>query len=197
MAVLLAVGALRLGQGAYLSAKAEFAQVLIQRAWQRGDGGAMGGAPARPWPWADTHPVARLTSDKTDDELFVLAGASGRTLAFGPGHLEASVRPGEPGNSVLIGHRDTHFRFLERVEPGDLLTIDRDDGLRYSFAVTSVDVVDVRRATITLDTEAPHLTLVTCYPFDALTAGGPQRYVVSARLVQSAAMAGGDQPPSL
>ena len=186
--VLLAVGALELAQGLYIPAKAALAQQLVQRAWQRGerpdgDGGR------RPWPWADTYPVARLTSPHSDDELFVLSGASGRTLAFGPGHLASSALPGARGNSVILGHRDTHFRFLSELAPGDLLTIDRDDGRRFDFAVTSLDVVDAARATVVLDTPAPRLTLITCYPFDAAAPGGPLRYVVSAELVASAAMA--------
>lgn len=188
MAVLLAVGALELSQGLYIPAKAALAQQLVQRAWQRGEHPG-GDGPERPWPWADTYPVARLTSVHSDDELFVLSGSSGRTLAFGPGHLASSALPGESGNSVILGHRDTHFRFLAELAPGDMLTIDRNDGRRYDFAVTSLDVVDAGRATVVLDTPAPRLTLITCYPFDASRPGGPLRYVVSAELVASAAMA--------
>ncbi len=188
MAVLLAVGALELTRGLYIPAKAALAQQLVQRAWQRGEHPGGDGA-ERPWPWADTYPVARLTSVHSDDELFVLSGSSGRTLAFGPGHLASSALPGESGNSVILGHRDTHFRFLAELAPGDLLTIDRNDGRRYDFAVTSLDVVDAGRATVVLDTPAPRLTLITCYPFDAAAPGGPLRYVVSAELVAGAAMA--------
>lgn len=188
MTVLLAVGAIELGAGLYMPAKAAFAQHLVQRAWQRGEQPDTG-TPGRPWPWADTYPIARLTSDATDEELFVLSGASGRTLAFGPGHLASSALPGEVGNSVILGHRDTHFRFLAELSTGDLLTIDREDGQRHAFAVTSLDVVDVSRATVTLDTAVPRLTLITCYPFDTPQPGGPLRYVVSAELVTSAAMA--------
>lgn len=187
VAVLLAVGALEIGQGLYIPAKAAFAQHLVQRAWQRGERpGGEGGQP--PWPWADTYPIARLTSAHRDDELFVLSGASGRTLAFGPGHLASSAMPGDAGNSVILGHRDTHFGFLAELAPGDVLTIDRDDGRRYDFAVTALDVVDAGRATVVLDAPAPRLTLITCYPFDAATPGGPLRYVVSAELIAGAAM---------
>lgn len=188
MTVLLAVGALELGAGLYTPAKAALAQQLVQRAWQRGEQPDTGRAD-RPWPWADTYPIARLTNTHNDDELFVLSGASGRTLAFGPGHLASSALPGDTGNSVILGHRDTHFRFLADLAPGDLLTVDREDGQRYAFAVTSTDVVDVSRATVVLDTDTSQLTLITCYPFDTPQPGGPLRYVVSAALVSSAAMA--------
>jgi sortase A len=190
MAALIALGMVSLGHGLYLPAKAVLAQHLVQRAWQRGEALPEPLARSlRPWPWADTHPVARLTSDASDDELFVLSGGSGRTLAFGPGHLESSVLPGERGNSVIIGHRDTHFRFLADLEAGDHLVIDRRDGRRMVFRVASLDVVDATRATIRLDSDQPRLTLVTCYPFDAVRPGGPLRYVVSALPVEPALQA--------
>ncbi|MEM7610927.1 MAG: class GN sortase [Pseudomonadota bacterium] len=180
MATVMALGVLNLAQGMYIPAKAGLAQYLMQRAWQRGES-----APERldedlrPWPWADTQPIARLTADVLDDELFILSGSSGRTLAFGPGHLEASVMPGDPGNSVVAGHRDTHFRFLADVEIGDRLVVDRRDGIRKVFEIANLEVVDSRRASVALDQEQSRLTLVTCYPFDALERG-PLRYVVTA-----------------
>lgn len=180
MAVLLAVGAVNLGQGFYLPAKAAFAQYLLQRAWQRGESAPeVIDASARPWPWADTYPVARLTGDALAGELFVLSGGSGRTLAFGPGHLESTALPGDVGNSVIAGHRDTHFRFLADLDSGDLLRIDRRDGSQAVFEVVATDVVDSRQATISLEAEVPTLTLVTCFPFDAIDPGGPMRYVVT------------------
>ena len=36
---------------------------------------------------------------------------------------------------------------------------------------------------IVLDTDSAILSLVTCYPFDARDAGGPLRYVVTARML--------------
>ena len=180
MAVLLAVGAVNLGQGLYLPAKAAFAQFLLQRAWQRGETAPeVIDASLRPWPWADTYPVARLTGARLPNEIFVLSGGSGRTLAFGPGHLEHTVLPGDSGNSVIAGHRDTHFRFLADLQAGDRLRIDRRDGSHRIFEVTGLDVVDSRHAAITLDTDRPTLTLVPCYPFDAIEPGGPMRYVVT------------------
>ena len=92
MAALLALGFWQLGQGAYIPAKAWLAQELMQRAWLRVSAGA---DRAAPWPWADTWPVARLSAKSHDVDLIVLAGGSGRTLAFGPGHLGASALPGE------------------------------------------------------------------------------------------------------
>ena len=152
----------------------------MQRAWMRTSSGEMR---STPWPWADTWPVARLTAKAGEVDLIVLAGGSGRTLAFGPGHLSASVLPGEVGNTVIAGHRDTHFRFLKDIQAGELLELESTEGLKHLYRVVALDIVDSRRGSLLLDTEAAMLSLVTCYPFEALEAGGPLRYVVTARML--------------
>ena len=180
VACLLGFGFLQLGQGAYIPAKAWLAQELMLRAWSRMQSGA---SRVTPWPWADTWPIARLTARAGDVDLIVLAGGSGRTLAFGPGHLGASVLPGEIGNAVIAGHRDTHFQFLKDVQTGEVLTLESDRGIDYSYEVVAVDIVDSEKGSLVLDTDTAMLSLVTCYPFDALEAGGPLRYVVTARML--------------
>jgi sortase A len=180
VAALLALGFWQLGQGAYIPAKAWLAQELMQRAWLRVSAGE---DRAAPWPWADTWPVARLSAKSHDVDLIVLAGGSGRTLAFGPGHLSASALPGETGNMVIAGHRDTHFAFLRNLEPGDRLTIESFSGAITVYEVVGLNVIDSRKGSLLLDTDDAVLTLVTCYPFDAVDPGGPLRYVVTARRV--------------
>jgi sortase A len=150
----------------------------MQRAWMRA--GVEADRPA-PWPWADTWPVARLIAKSGDVDLIVLAGGSGRTLAFGPGHLSASALPGETGNSIIAGHRDTHFRFLRDIEIGEPIVVERTTGQKHLYTVTGIDVLDSRRGSLLLDTETPVLSLVTCYPFDEAEAGGPMRFVVTAK----------------
>ncbi len=180
MTCLLCFGFWQLGQGTYIPAKAWFAQELMQRAWARTGNGE---ARATPWPWADTWPVARLTARSGEVDLIVLAGSSGRTLAFGPGHLSASAMPGESGNAVIAGHRDTHFQFLKNVQLGELLMLESSNGLQHQYEVVGVEIVDSRKASLLLDTQDAILSLVTCYPFDAREAGGPLRYVVTARML--------------
>lgn len=177
---LLCFGFWQLGQGAYIPAKAWVAQELMQRAWRKS--GETREAQA-PWPWADTWPVARLSAKGGSIELIVLAGGSGRTLAFGPGHMSASVLPGETGNSVIAGHRDTHFNFLKYLTIGESLLIEMPDGQNHLYRVVDLNVVDSRRGSLVLDTDEPMLSLVTCYPFDAQDAGGPMRFVASAELI--------------
>ncbi|MCC6198061.1 MAG: class GN sortase [Burkholderiales bacterium] len=176
--ILLALaGGSSFGHGAYMTAKAHLAQWLLHAAW---DKARDSGEAVKPWPWADTHPVARLTAPGQDADVLVLAGASGRTLAFGPGHLDGTALPGDPGNAVITAHRDTHFRFLRAVAPGDELVVERADGARRHFRIRRGYVADYRELRLPRDTPVPTLTLVTCYPFDAVDPGGPLRYVVVA-----------------
>jgi sortase A len=176
-AACVAVGLALTGNALYIHAKALVAQVLLHRAWATTQ---TTGVPAKPWPWADTTTIARLVAPAQGADLLVLAGATGRTLAFGPGHHDGSAMPGETGNAVLSAHRDTHFRFLRAVAVGDSLIVEGPAGKRWSYRVREIEVADQRDLRLPRLTPEPTLTLVTCYPFDAVTAGGPLRYVVVA-----------------
>jgi sortase A len=177
---LVLLGAALIAAGLWMPAKAALAQHLLNRAWS--ETAASGGAAmARPWPWADTHPVARLALPG-GEPLTVLAGASGRNLAFAPALLDGSADVGTPGVSVIAGHRDTHFRPLATLAIGDELTIERPGGDTLTYEVTALDVVDSERAELRLDADESVVVLVTCWPFDAVTVGGSWRYVVTARL---------------
>lgn len=176
IAVLLALGAWQLGHGLWIHARAHLAQHLLQRAWART---LAGEAEARPWPWADTWPVARLRVPAHDVDLIVLDGVSARTLAFAPGHAVGSAVPGAPGTAVITGHRDTHFRFLEAVRAGDEVLVESPGRPPARFRVQDTAVVDARTAVVR-GGEEPGLVLLTCYPFDAVRAGGPLRWVVTA-----------------
>lgn len=174
---LVLLGLWQCGSGAWIYMKAELAQALLQRAWA---GTLAGQAQMKPWPWADTWPLARLTVPSKDIDLIVLNGAYGRTLAFGPSHLESSAPPGSRGTTILTGHRDTHFRFLERLQPGETIRLQLSSGRWMQFTVRDRQVVDSRSAWIRSDDDERQVVLVTCYPFDAILPGGPLRYVVTA-----------------
>lgn len=165
-----------LGHAAYMTAKAGLAQVLLQRAWQQR---IETGVAVKPWPWADTSPIARLRVARLGADEIVLSGDSGRTLAFGPGWAESSAVPGVPGLSVVSAHRDTHFAFLRDLVDGDAIRIDSARGAS-EYRVVSTRVVDSANERIDSGDDVDALLLVTCYPFDALTTGGTLRYVVTA-----------------
>jgi sortase A len=174
---LIAVSAWQAGEAAYIHTKAWLAQRLIASAWDhaRSTGRAM-----KPWPWADTYPVARIDAPRQGETLMVLSGASGRTLAFGPGHVDGTPLPGAQGNSVVSGHRDTHFAFLRDLRKGDALLVQSANGNTARYVISASEVVHRKDMRVVLDAGDDRITLVTCFPFDSPVPGGPLRYVVVA-----------------
>jgi sortase A len=175
--LLLAAGLSQFAVGLWIPAKAALAQTLLEKAWQRTTGV---GERVRPWPWADTWPVARLTAPRLGEAWIVLAGSSGRTLAFGPGHTDGSALPGEIGAAIVSGHRDTHFARLRELRVGDEVLVERPDGTRIHYRVDDLRVADSRSDHLRDPGVGRSLVLVTCWPFDALTTGGPLRFVATA-----------------
>jgi len=172
-------GVVCVSEAAWIHAKASLAQALIGAAWRREQAGS---GSAQPWPWADTRPLAQLMFGEGANapKFMVLEGSSGRNLAFGPAHDPASAAPGEAGNSVIEGHRDTHFALLRDIKVGDTLHVETLASRDVRFRVTNVRIVDSRRARISLHADIPRLTLVTCYPFDTVVPGDPLRLIVTA-----------------
>lgn len=171
------VGVWHMVSGVYIQVKAEFAQILLEDSWRKT---LLGNRGSRPWPWADTWPVARMLVPRLDVDLIVLEGGSGRTLAFGPGRLSGSVVLGNRGVSVIGGHRDTHFAFLQRVILGDKILVENEHGKREQYVIEHIEISDIRHSKINLDSDDALIVLVTCYPFHELESGGSLRYVVVA-----------------
>lgn len=189
-AFLVALGGWQIARGAWIQAKAWLAQVLVAQAWQRT---LAGETQVKPWPWADTWPVARLSVPSLGIERYVLEGTDGATMAFGPGHLRGTALPGAAGNSVVTGHRDTHFAFLRELAPGMTMVIQTPDGAHHLYAVRQTRVLDQSDGWVAAQEGPARLTLVTCFPFDALRAGGAARYVVWADAIDEHKDRGGER----
>lgn len=191
----LLLGIYQFSGGLYIFAKAELAQLLIANAWHKNLNST---ADHKPWPWADTHPVAELTIK--DQKWYVLAGASGRNLAFAPSHVSATPIPGEKGNSVIVGHRDTQFNSLKMLQQGDIIEVkNKHSSQKYQVTMLRValhtQLEYLQRHTVNdsfLDNsffddsfynEPPSLTLITCYPFDSLLPNPSHRYIVRATAI--------------
>lgn len=179
--LMLVVGIGFIVDSSYIYAKAKMAQVLIEDAWNDTIKGAK---KVKPWSWADTWPVARLTMLKENIDLYVLNGTTGNSLAFGPGYMNGSSQPGYPGAMVIGGHRDTHFSFLKDVNIGDSFILQDTVGEVFNYEIIKAEIEDITRDKLTIDGyEQSVVKLITCYPFDAVVPGGPQRYVVTAQLM--------------
>ncbi|NMT62556.1 class GN sortase [Marinobacter orientalis] len=174
--VLVTTFATVLAVGLWIPLKALAAQELLELAWAESQARQQ---QTRPWPWADTWPVARLTLPETGQSLIVLDGVHGESLAFGPGQVIGNDR--QAGPVVIAGHRDTHFHGLQHLETGSRVRLQDRDGHWRNFRVDRIRVVDSRHEQInTALLPRDSLLLVTCYPFDGMGNNGPLRYVVEA-----------------
>lgn len=173
MAVVLAGGATA-AQAAWVPAKAALAQLLLDRAFAASQDS---GETVRPWPWADTTPVARVSVPRLAESAVVLSGASAQALAFGPTQV-----PTRPGVTLLAAHRDTHFAFMQDLELGDRIVSEGIDGSRAEYRVTTLYTVRWDEFAIARNLPGEWLVLATCYPFHS-EERGPLRRVAWAELV--------------
>ena len=117
----------------------------------------------------------------------VLEGGDDATLSRGSGHIEDTPFPGQPGNVGIAGHRDTTFRALRHIRIGDALEFKTADRL-YRYRISKTMIVGPDDVYVLDPTQAPALTLVTCYPFE-FVGHAPRRFIVRAELVGEETMA--------
>lgn len=168
--------------GGYIVVKAAVAQALLSSSWQQtlDMGTSSGEEKIRPWPWADTYPVAKLTIPSLEERLIVLYGTSGRILAFGPGLQSGTALPNRRGNTVIAAHRDTHFSVLKQIKLNDEFVLQDASGQEISYRVVVVKVIEADEVQWIAPEDEMMITLITCYPFEGITEQAKQRYVVRA-----------------
>jgi len=176
--ILLALGLWHVSSSGYMLAKAGLSQYLIQSAWQQT---LKDGKQHKPWSWADTYPILEMKIPRLNQKNYILAGSSGRNLAFSVTHMSQSGLLGENKTMVLSGHRDSHFSYLKNLKVGDKIII-KDIDKAIIYKVTMARVIDSSKHDISI-LNKNELLLTSCYPFNALSAGGNLRYVVYANPV--------------
>lgn len=118
-------------------------------------------------------------------KAIVVQGDSSSILRRAVGHLSQTALPGEPGNVALAAHRDTFFRPLHKIRPGDVVTFDVP-GREFRYEVESTRVVSPKEVGVLHPSSTGReLTLITCYPFDYI-GPAPDRFVVRAREIGTA-----------
>lgn len=128
-----------------------------------------------PWPGARTRPAARLYMPDLKLDRLVVEGAATPNLAWGPG-----IETGPNGHVLIAAHRDTHFRFLGDLKQGHRIELEQPPGVLQRWRVQKTRIVDSRTNRLDMNATGPLLTLVTCWPIDAIESGGPLRLIVSA-----------------
>ncbi len=169
------LGIVLIANGGYMQAKAWLAQALIESAWQQAL--LSPNEQVRPWFYADGYVTAQINWPSKQQQLTVLAGATGRNLAFAPGHFLPSGELGSTKGVLIAGHNDTHFAFLKKVVVGEQFTVQLQNGLVEHYQVRSIDVIHQSEQGFLAQSG---LYLLTCYPFDSLASGTEFRLLVSA-----------------
>jgi LPXTG-site transpeptidase (sortase) family protein len=130
-------------------------------------------------PWAAGAPIiAKLEIPEADVSTVVYEGIGARALRRGAGHLPGTALPGQAGNFVVAGHRDTVFGNLRFVKAGDTIRVSSPSGV-FEYTVTALSVVPPTDVSAIGPTREPVSTLVTCYPFGH-AGPSPRRFVVQA-----------------
>lgn len=127
--------------------------------------------------------VGRIDVPRLRLSALVREGVDTTTLRGSAGHVPGSALPGEIGNAAFAAHRDTFFRPLQGIRNGDEIVVATPTG-DFRYRVSGTHVVDPSDVSVLRASADATLTLVTCYPFDYI-GSAPQRFVVSARLVQA------------
>lgn len=173
--VLFSLGIWYLSTAGYMLAKAELSQYLIKDAWQQT---LKDNKNHKPWSWADTYPVFELSIPRLNKTSYILEGASGRNMAFSAARMQIGGMPGQLKSTIISGHRDSHFGYLKELKVGDKIIANTTTKLT-TYQVVSKRIIDSTKEKIQIK-KHNELILTTCYPFDALQAGGNLRFVIYA-----------------
>jgi sortase A len=146
------------------------AQRSLMKQWQQANSEDSWSGPA----------LSRISIPKIGLDAVIVEGTNRRSLSKGPGHLLSTVLPGERGNAVIAGHRDTFFRRLSELIPGDDIFI-RQGGESYHFVVFRKRVVTPDDISVLRTGSRSILTLITCFPMTYI-GPAPQRLIIEAHL---------------
>jgi sortase A len=170
--IFLAVGLVAVGYAGYIIADAQAYQAIQLRKF------------AHDVPIVEPHlpgigePVGEIEIPRLALKAVILQGDSSQVLRRGVGHLLGTPMPGEWGNVALAGHRDSFFRPLRQIRPGDIIALHTIKG-RFQYRVESTRIVSPANIEVLAPTGNRELTLVTCFPFNYVGAA-PDRFVVRA-----------------
>ncbi|PYX09154.1 MAG: hypothetical protein DMG88_07605 [Acidobacteria bacterium] len=131
---------------------------------------------------AEGSALTRIQIPKIKLDAVITEGVSHRALTLGPGHLQYSAIPGDVGNSVIAGHRDTFFRHISELKTGDDIYVERR-GRQFHYVVTGKRVVQPSDLSVLDSSSEARLTLITCYPVYYI-GPAPERLVIVATLAK-------------
>ena len=168
-------GAFYLFSGGYMVVKAELSHYFIEQAWHETLENKQNN---KPWSWADTYPILKISIPRIAKESYVLQGESGRNMAFSVVHHTSSGMPGHSKSTLISGHNDTHFSYLEELKIGDNI-ITQDKNNSHVYKVSEIKIINSSKEKLNIR-NTNELILTTCYPFSDLQIDNNLRFVVYA-----------------
>lgn len=189
---LLLIGSLLCINASWLPTKAWLSQALISYSWQeamtqqnqlQGNKTTNTKVAIKPWPWADTFPIAELSFKRLNEDIVVLNGGDPTTLAFSAGAIAPFNQTNSAQPFVVAGHRDSHFAFLEDILMKDVISMTDQHGQSQLYQVEAIDIVDASSGQLPVLANDSSLILITCYPFNAIGNDANERYVITAKLL--------------
>ncbi len=161
----------------FITFGAFFLLVFVYQLWER----------YAPLPLTSSHIQAASDSDPVTIQIPSLSlklpvisselrGTKWEYATDGVSYLSSSAMPGRVGNAVFYGHNWPNLlKDLDRIKPGDEISIIFKSGTQSNFIVISTSVVDASETSILSQTVDSRLTLYTCTGFLDL-----ERFVVVA-----------------
>ncbi len=178
----LIIGSLLCLHASWLPMKGWLAERLIAYSWHQSISFQH---KVKPWPWADTYPIAKISFERLNKQMVVLNGGDPTTLAFSAGAVAPFNQASGTQPFVVAGHRDSHFSFLNEVLMNDIISLADKHGQNQLYQVEAIDIVDASTGELSIWAEDSPLILITCYPFNALGSDSQtqknERYIITAK----------------
>jgi len=174
----LALGVLALGYAGFVFADSHVYQSLEMKKFKQA------GRLSEPHILAEGDVIGEIQVPRLGLDAIVVQGDSAANLRRAVGHISKSALPGELGNVVLAGHRDTFFRSLHDIRLGDTIEFSTPEH-SFEYRVASIDVVAPNDIQVLEPSTGRDLTFVTCFPFH-FVGPAPRRFIVRAREVDPA-----------
>lgn len=112
----------------------------------------------------------RLIIPKAGIDMPIFEGDSANLLLKGGWIFPGTAHPGQPGNSVIFGHRFRYlppitntFYSLDKVVVGDIFTV-AWNGQVFNYAIKEIKVIEPTDFSVLKQSDVPLITLITCAP---------------------------------
>ena len=118
---------------------------------------------------------AIVAGDKNDSQDIAMS----KGVSFSPN----SLLPSLGGTSVIAGHKEFAFKYLENVKIGDSIVINIDGNI-FTYEITGTKIIeDTDIDMVYLGNDSESLVLYTCYPFGFYPTN-TERFAVYAKRVE-------------